>query len=88
MTNSEGKRESAVMMSSAVPSARNPCLGSFDILATGSTAIEGLSGKGSEEAAGILRRPESAQIYMVWLLPVERRRTRIRQSRQTARRFL
>ena len=35
------------MMSSAMPSAKNSCSGSPDMLVNGSTAIEGLSGSGS-----------------------------------------
>src|SRR6516165_4133125 len=49
MTNSQRMRESAVIISSTMPSAKYSCSGSPLILAKGSTAIEGLSGNGSEE---------------------------------------
>ena len=44
MTNSALKRDSAVMMSSAIPSAKYSCSGSELKLVKGRTAIEGLSG--------------------------------------------
>jgi hypothetical protein len=40
------KRDSAVMMSSAIPSAKYSCSTSPDIFGNGSTAMEGLSGNG------------------------------------------
>jgi hypothetical protein len=46
MTNSSRKRESAVRISSAMPSAKYSCSGSLDTFWNGSTAIEGLSGRG------------------------------------------
>ena len=46
MTNSERLRESSVMMSSAMPSEKYSCSGSPLKFANGSTAIDGLSGKG------------------------------------------
>src|ERR1700726_1448843 len=47
MTTSQRMRESAVMISSTMPSAKYSCSGSPLILANGSTAIDGLSGSGS-----------------------------------------
>src|SRR5689334_14574990 len=47
MTNSQRMRESAVMISSTMPSAKYSCSGSPLRLAKGSTAIDGLSGSGS-----------------------------------------
>ncbi len=47
ITKNQWKRLSAVMMSSAIPSAKYSCSGSPDIFSNGSTAIEGLSGRGS-----------------------------------------
>src|ERR1700687_939280 len=44
ITNSDLKRDSAVMMSSTMPSAKYSCSGSPDMFWNGSTAIEGLSG--------------------------------------------
>src|SRR5437867_9535907 len=46
ITNSDLKRDSAVMMSSTIPSAKYSCSGSELRLVKGRTAIEGLSGKG------------------------------------------
>jgi hypothetical protein len=43
MTNSEGYRESAVMMSSAIPSAKNSCSGSGLMLVNGGTAMDKLA---------------------------------------------
>jgi hypothetical protein len=45
MTNSQRIRDRAVMISSTMPSAKYSCSGSPLILAKGSTAIEGLSGR-------------------------------------------
>ena len=45
MTKSQRMRESAVMISSTMPSAKYSCSGSPLILANGSTAIDGLSGE-------------------------------------------
>ena len=47
MTKSQRMRDSAVMISSTMPSAKYSCSGSPLILAKGSTAIDGLSGSGS-----------------------------------------
>src|SRR5215469_2670601 len=47
MTKSQRMRESAVMISSTIPSAKYSCSGSPLILANGKTAIDGLSGSGS-----------------------------------------
>src|SRR5258708_22905841 len=47
ITNNDFKRDKAVMMSSAIPSAKYSCSGSPLMLVNGSTAIEGLSGRGS-----------------------------------------
>jgi len=52
MTNSQRMRDSAVMISSTMPSAKYSCSGSLLILAKGSTAIDGLSGSGSTGGAG------------------------------------
>ncbi len=46
MTNSPLQRDSAVMMSSAMPSAKKSCSGSPLILVKGNTAIDGPSGSG------------------------------------------
>ena len=46
MTKSQRMRDSAVMISSTIPSAKYSCSGSPLILAKGSTAIDGLSGSG------------------------------------------
>src|ERR1700758_601924 len=46
-------RLSAVMISSTIPSAKYSCSGSPLILAKGSTAIEGLSGRVSTDALSI-----------------------------------
>ena len=46
MTKSQRMRESAVMISSTMPSAKYSCSGSPLILANGNTAIDGLSGSG------------------------------------------
>src|SRR6516162_7283990 len=51
MTNSQRMRDSAVMISSTMPSAKYSCSGSPLILAKGSTAIDGLSGSGSTGCA-------------------------------------
>src|ERR1700738_4077180 len=47
MTKSQRMRESAVMISSTMPSAKYSCSGSPLMLAKGSTAIDGLSGSGN-----------------------------------------
>jgi hypothetical protein len=47
MTKSQRMRDSAVMISSTMPSAKYPCSGSPLMLAKGSTAIDGLSGSGN-----------------------------------------
>src|SRR6202790_2551508 len=47
MTNSDLKRDSAVMISSTMPSAKYSCSGSPDMFWNGRTAIDGLSGSGS-----------------------------------------
>ena len=54
MTNSDGKRDSAVMMSSAMPSAKYSWSGSALIFVNGSTAIDGLSGRLGIGAAAML----------------------------------
>src|SRR6516225_8027827 len=51
MTNSQRIRESAVMISSTMPSAKYSCSGSPLISANGSTAIDGLSGRAGPELA-------------------------------------
>src|SRR5690348_7879188 len=51
MTNSQRMRESVVMISSTMPSAKYSCSGSPLRLAKGSTAIDGLSGSASGAAA-------------------------------------
>ena len=53
MTNSELQCDSAVRISSAIPSAKYSCSGSPDILVKGRTAIEGLSGSRGAVAAGL-----------------------------------
>ena len=47
ITNSQRMRDSAVMISSTMPSAKYSCSGSLLILAKGNTAIDGLSGSGN-----------------------------------------
>src|ERR1700746_1915821 len=47
MTKSQRMRESAVMISSTMPSTKYSCSGSPLILANGNTAIGGLSGNGN-----------------------------------------
>jgi len=47
MTNSHRMRESAVMISSTMPSAKYSCSGSPLIFWKGRTAIDGLSGSGN-----------------------------------------
>jgi len=47
ITNSQRMRDSAVMISSTMPSAKYSCSGSPLRLAKGNTAIDGLSGKDS-----------------------------------------
>ena len=49
-TKSQRMRDSAVMISSTMPSTKYSCSGSPLILANGSTAIDGLSGSGSSAA--------------------------------------
>jgi hypothetical protein len=44
MTKSQGIRDSAVVMSSTMPSAKYSCSGSPDMFWNGNTAIDGLSG--------------------------------------------
>jgi hypothetical protein len=51
MTKSHLIRDSAVIISSTMPSAKYSCSGSPLILAKGNTAIDGLSGSGSEGLA-------------------------------------
>jgi len=46
ITNSQRMRDSAVMISSTMPSAKYSCSGSPLILSKGSTATDGLSGSG------------------------------------------
>src|SRR6266403_3471527 len=47
ITNKDFNRDKEVMMSSAIPSAKYSCSGLPLMLVNGSTAIEGLSGRGS-----------------------------------------
>src|SRR5262249_48373947 len=51
MTKSQRMRDSAVMISSTIPSAKYSCSGSPLIFWNGSTAIDGLSGRGGDEPA-------------------------------------
>jgi hypothetical protein len=51
MTKSQRIRDSAVMISSTMPSAKYSCSGSPLIFVNGSTAIDGLSGSGSADGA-------------------------------------
>ena len=46
MTNNHLNRESAVMISSTIPSAKYSCSGSPLMFSNGSTAMDGLSGSG------------------------------------------
>src|SRR6516165_6410965 len=50
MTNSQRMRESAVMISSTMPSAKYSCSGSPLIFWNGKTAIDGLSGSAGPES--------------------------------------
>jgi hypothetical protein len=50
MTKSQRMRDSAVMISSTMPSTKYSCSGSPDMFWNGSTAIDGLSGRGSAAA--------------------------------------
>jgi len=50
ITNSQRMRDSAVMISSTMPSTKYSCSGSPLILANGNTAIDGLSGSGKTAA--------------------------------------
>src|ERR1700730_15999299 len=52
MTKSQRMRESAVMISSTMPSAKYSCSGSPLMLANGNTAIDGLSGRGNCSGSG------------------------------------
>jgi hypothetical protein len=52
ITKNQRTLESAVMMSSATPSAKNSCSGSPLMFWNGSTAIDGLSGRESAVARG------------------------------------
>src|ERR1700686_138497 len=54
MTNSQRMRESAVMISSTMPSAKYSCSGAPLIFWNGSTAVDGLSGSASGEFAAAL----------------------------------
>src|SRR5437868_8512188 len=61
MTNSQRMRESAVMISSTMPSAKYSCSGSPLILAKGNTAIDGFSGRArAGEPSSASRRWRSA----------------------------
>ena len=62
MTNSQAQRDSAVMMSSAMPSAKYSWSGSSLMLSNGSTAIDGLSGNGERRRlrVGIESQPIDA----------------------------
>ncbi len=64
ITKSDLKRDSAVMMSSTIPSAKYSCSGSPDIFWNGSTAIEGLSGRAS---AALASRRTSCAFKAPWL---------------------
>ena len=52
MTNSQRMRDSAVVMSSTIPSAKYSCSGSPLMFWNGRTAIDGLSGSGSGGRSG------------------------------------
>ena len=58
MTNSQRMRDSAVMMSSTMPSAKYSCSGSPLMFWNGSTAIDGLSGSGSAGARARRAQPD------------------------------
>src|SRR6516164_9606823 len=55
ITKSQRTRDSAVMISSTMPSTKYSCSGSPLILAKGSTAIEGLSGSGNTSSLTLPR---------------------------------
>ena len=81
MTNSDLKRDSAVMMSSTMPSAKYSCSGSPLMFWNGSTAMEGLSGSGSGELAGC-----RADTLPLRLLPISRARQRSARARDVLQR--
>src|SRR5437899_6218476 len=60
MTKSQRMRDSAVMISSTMPSAKYSCSGSPLILANGSTAIDGLSGSARAGGSAAPTRTEGA----------------------------
>src|SRR6267142_5918325 len=64
MTNSDLKRDSAVMMSSTIPSAKYSCSGSPLMFWNGNTAIEGLSGSASGIEA--FNAPTTAEVPFVF----------------------
>ena len=66
ITKSQRMRESAVTISSTMPSAKYSCSGSALIFANASTAIDGLSGSGSAGtggAGGLLAASEARTRY-------------------------
>ena len=61
MTNSQRICESAVIISSTMPSAKYSCSGSPLILANGNTAIDGLSGSGRAGGSATPARAELSE---------------------------
>src|SRR5215510_10416776 len=71
MTKNHRRRESAVIMSSVMPSLKYSCSGSPDMLVKGRTAIEGFSGRGGgalEAARGTVSRSTSGDGSAVFAL--------------------
>jgi len=72
MTNNERKRDSSVMMSSTMPSAKYSCAGSSLRLVKGRTAIDGLSGRGGRVSTGAAERGVSADRCSSCTAPTKR----------------
>ena len=75
MTNSQRVRESAVMMSSTMPSAKYSCSGSLLKFVNGKTAIEGPSGSGKAWESSLERGGDSAEMLpdvtrAKWVIPI------------------
>src|SRR6266403_1711671 len=62
ITNKDFNRDKEVMMSSAIPSAKYSCSGSPLMFVNGSTAIEGLSGRGGVGRDGGLTAAVSVRL--------------------------
>jgi hypothetical protein len=64
MTNSERMRDSAVVMSSTMPSAKYSCSGSPLIFSNGSTTSDGLSGNGRAGRSAASKRTRNTRIFV------------------------